>query len=82
VTLKIAVLAPTPSAIVIAAVKVKIGLFRSARNPNAKSRNRFTLPPAALDTASYYGAASARPAVSNYFGHPVGQLATFSIRER
>src|SRR6266576_5911735 len=39
VTLKIAVLAPTPNAIVSAAVSAKIGLFRSVRPANARSRN-------------------------------------------
>src|SRR5262245_50844797 len=37
VTLKIAVLAPIPSAIVSAAVSVKTGLRRSVRNANARS---------------------------------------------
>src|SRR5216683_7690924 len=44
VTLKMAVLAPTPRAMVSAAVSAKIGLFRSVRPANARSRNGI-LPP-------------------------------------
>ena len=45
VTLKIAVLAPTPNAIVSAAVSAKIGLFRSVRPANARSCNGIFPPP-------------------------------------
>src|SRR2546429_6076314 len=44
VTLKMAVLAPTPRAMVSAAVSAKIGLFRSVRPANASSRSAI-LPP-------------------------------------
>src|SRR5260370_9857803 len=45
VTLKMAVLAPTPRAMVSAAVSAKIGLFRSVRPANASSRSAIPLPP-------------------------------------
>ena len=44
VTLKMAVLAPTPRAIVSAAVNAKIGLFRSVRPANARSRKGIVPP--------------------------------------
>jgi hypothetical protein len=43
-TLKMAVLAPTPKAIVSAAVSAKIGLFRSVRPANRSSRNDIFAP--------------------------------------